>query len=185
VAMTTKPRSSARAGEPASSRGGRVPALGYARVSAKHRLDGPEAEAQRRAIEDGCRELGLELIDVVRDQEREDSGAHPRPGLLDALERIDAGEAACLIVSNLERLSGSAAELDTVLNRLERQGRRLVAVDVGLDTATAPGQLAVATRPGVRPARGPELEALSRAAGAPGTPLSQSDAGTRLRKHCP
>lgn len=180
MAMTTKPRSSARAGEPSSSRRGRVPALGYASVPAKHGLDGPEAEAQRRAIEDGCRELGLELIDVVRDQEREDSGAHPRPGLLDALERIDAGEAACLIVSNLERLSGSAAELDTVLNRLERQGRRLVAVDVGLDTATAPGQLAVATRPGVRPARGPELEALPRA--ADGGPAAPAPRAPRSRK---
>jgi DNA invertase Pin-like site-specific DNA recombinase len=180
VAMTTKPRSSARAGEPSSSRGGRVPALGYASVPAKHDLDGPEAEAQRQAIEDGCRALGLELVDVVRDQEREDSGAHPRPGLLDALERIDAGEAACLIVSNLERLSASAAELDTVLNRLERQGRRLVAVDVGLDTATAPGQFAVATRPGVRPARGPELEALSRA--ADGGPAAPAPRAPRSRK---
>jgi DNA invertase Pin-like site-specific DNA recombinase len=175
VAMTTKPRSSARTGEPAGSRRGRVPALGYASVPARHALDGPEAEAQRRAIEDGCRELGLELIDVVRDQEREESGGYPRPGLLDALERIDAGEASCLIVSNLERLSGSAAELDTVLDRLESQGRRLVAVDVGLDTATAPGQLAVATRPGVRPARRPELEAVSRAAdGGPATPAPRT-----------
>jgi DNA invertase Pin-like site-specific DNA recombinase len=175
VAMTTKLRSSARTGEPASSRRGRVPALGYASVPARHALDGPEAEAQRRAIADGCRELGLELIDVVSDQERDDSGGYARPGLLDALERIDAGEASCLIVSNLERLSGSAAELDTVLDRLESQGRRLVAVDVGLDTASAPGQLAVSTRPGVRPARGPELEALSRAAdGAPETPAPRA-----------
>jgi DNA invertase Pin-like site-specific DNA recombinase len=173
--MTTKPRSSARTREPSSSRRSRVPALGYASVPARHALDGPEAEAQRRAIEDSCRELGLELIDVVRDQEREGSGGYPGPGLLDALERIDAGEASCLIVSNLERLSGSAAELDTVLDRLESQGRRLVAVDVGLDTATAPGQLAVSTRPGVRPARGLELDVVSRAAdGGPATPAPRA-----------
>jgi DNA invertase Pin-like site-specific DNA recombinase len=120
-------------------------------VPSRHPLDGPEVDAQRRAIENGCRQLGLELIDVIRDQEPEDSDGQQRPGLLYALERIDAGEAACLIVSDLERLSSNVGELDTVLDRLQRHGRRLVAVDVGLDTEAPAGRLAVSTRPGIRP----------------------------------
>jgi hypothetical protein len=87
---------------------------------------------QREAIEQGCRHLGLELIDVVRDHEPGDPSEHQRPGLLYALERIDAGEAGCLIVSDLERLSGSVGELDRVLDRLETRERRLVALNVEL-----------------------------------------------------
>jgi DNA invertase Pin-like site-specific DNA recombinase len=178
VSTKTKPRSTGPA-EPSTSRrrarpGARVPALGYASVPASFALDGPEVDAQRKAIEHGCRELGLELIDVVRDHEPEDSAANRRPGLLYALERIDAGEAGCLIVSDLERLSVSAGELDTVLDRLQKDERRLVALNVGLDTHAAAGQLAVATRPGVRPSPEPELELRpvpAAAEGAPETPV--------------
>jgi DNA invertase Pin-like site-specific DNA recombinase len=134
-----------------------VPALGYASVPPSLALDGPEVDAQRKAIEQGCRQLGLELIDVVRDHEPQGPGGTGRPGLLYALERIDAGEAGCLIVSDLERLSGSVGELDTVLDRLEKDDRRLVALNVGLDTAESAGQLAVSPRPGVRPTQEPEL----------------------------
>jgi DNA invertase Pin-like site-specific DNA recombinase len=159
VPTETKPRptrGAARAphGRRAGS-GPRVPALGYASVPANLPLDGPEVDAQREAIEQGCRQLGLELIDVVRDHEPPDSSEHRRPGLLYALERIDAGEAGCLIVSDLERLSGSVGELDAVLDRLERHERRLVALNVGLDTEAPAGRLAVATRPGVRPSPEP------------------------------
>jgi DNA invertase Pin-like site-specific DNA recombinase len=159
-----------------------VPALGYASVPANLALDGPEVDAQRKAIEQGCRQLGLELIDVVRDHEPNDSGGHQRPGLLYALERIDAGEAGCLIVSDLERLSVSAGELDTVLDRLQKDERRLVALNVGLDTAAPAGHLAVATRPGVRPTPEREVEPLApAAAGTPKTPVPKTRPGRATR----
>jgi DNA invertase Pin-like site-specific DNA recombinase len=110
-------------------------------------------DAQREEIERGCRELSLELIDLVHDHELEDPEGHLRPGLAYALERIDSGEASCLIVSDLEHLSGNVGELDSVLERLEAAQRRLVALDVGLDTAAPPGRLAVSTRDGVAPAQ--------------------------------
>src|SRR5215218_3261012 len=108
-----------------------VPALGYASASAGTALDGPEIEAQRLEIETACHGLGLELVDLVRDHEPDEPGSPGRPGLSYALERIDAGEASCLIVSDLER-----------------PRVRLVAIDVGLDTATPSGRLAVTRRPG-------------------------------------
>jgi DNA invertase Pin-like site-specific DNA recombinase len=112
-------------------------------------LDGPAVQEQRRAIESACRRLDLELIDVVRDHEA--GGSDGRPGLLYALERIGAEEASCLVVSDLEHLAGSAGELAGVLDHLEQDRGRLVVVDVGLDTATPAGRLAVARRPGVSP----------------------------------
>jgi DNA invertase Pin-like site-specific DNA recombinase len=126
-----------------------VPALGYASAPAGGALDGPEIEAQRLEIESACPRLGLELVDLVRDQESDEPGAETRPGLSYALERIEAGEATCLIVSDLERLSRRVPELAALVDRLERGRVRLVAIDVGLDTATPRGRLAVTRQAGV------------------------------------
>ena len=97
-------------------------------------------------IESACEELGLALVDVVR--EHEPSGQADRPGLSYALERLDAGEASCLVVSDLECLTREVTELAGVVDRLERAHVRLVAIDMGLDTATPSGRLAVAPREG-------------------------------------
>ena len=123
-----------------------VPALGYASVPSGAALDGPEVEAQRLEIESACQDLGLQLVDLVRDHEPDDPGTEGRPALSYALERIDAGEASCLIVSALERLSRRVPELAAVIDRLERGRVRLIAIDVGLDTATPSGRLAIARR---------------------------------------
>ena len=95
-------------------------------------------------IESACEELGLALVDVVR--EHEPDGSSGRPGLTYALERLDAGEASCLVVSDLERLTREVTELASVVDRLERAQIRLIAIDMGLDTATPSGRLAVAPR---------------------------------------
>jgi DNA invertase Pin-like site-specific DNA recombinase len=95
-------------------------------------------------IESACEELGLALVDVVR--EHEPDGSSDRPGLTHALERLDAGEASCLVVSDLERLTREVTELASVVDRLERAHSRLVAIDMGLDTATPSGRLAVSPR---------------------------------------
>jgi DNA invertase Pin-like site-specific DNA recombinase len=133
-----------------------IPALGYASVPSGAALDGPEVEAQRLEIESTCEDLGLELVDLVRDHEPDEPGEEGRPGLSYALERIDAGEASCLIVSALERLSRRVPELADVVDRLERGRVRLIAIDVGLDTATPSGRLAVERRPGEATVAEPE-----------------------------
>jgi DNA invertase Pin-like site-specific DNA recombinase len=136
-----------------------VPALGYASVPADLLLNGPEVEEQVLVIESACQELGLALVDVVRD--REPDGSADRPGLSYALERLDAGEASCLVVSDLERLTRDVTELASVVDRLERARIRLVAIDMGLDTATASGRLAVSPREGTARARDEEKESVS------------------------
>jgi DNA invertase Pin-like site-specific DNA recombinase len=125
-----------------------VPALGYASAPGGSALDGPEIEAQRLEIESACQRLGLELVDLVRDQESDEPGPEGRPGLSYALDRIDAGEATCLIVSDLERLSRRVHDLAALVERLERARVRLIAIDVGLDTATPQGRVAVTPEAG-------------------------------------
>jgi peptidoglycan hydrolase-like protein with peptidoglycan-binding domain/DNA invertase Pin-like site-specific DNA recombinase len=125
----------------AAGNGGAVRALGYVSVSANTGLESAEFETQLDAIDAYCDKQGWELVEVVRDV---DTGARDleRQGLLYALEKIGRGEASCIVVSELGRLSGSAADLGGVLERLERSDGRLVALDIGLDTASPAGRVA-------------------------------------------
>jgi DNA invertase Pin-like site-specific DNA recombinase len=144
-----------------------VPTLGYASAPVGAALDGPEIEAQRLEIESACQRLGLELVDLVRDQEPDRPDAEGRPGLSYALDRIEAGEASCLIVSDLERLSRQVPELAALVDRLERARVRLIAIDVGLDTATPRGRLAVTRQAGLDAAEVEEHEGEAEAATVP------------------
>jgi peptidoglycan hydrolase-like protein with peptidoglycan-binding domain/DNA invertase Pin-like site-specific DNA recombinase len=120
---------------------GKTLALGYVSVPANKELQSSEFDAQLEAIDRYCDQQGWELVEVVRDV---DVGARDleRQGLLYALDKIGRGEAECIIVAELGRLSRSAADLGGVLDRLKRTGGRLVALDLGLDTASPEGRVA-------------------------------------------
>ena len=124
-----------------------VGAFGYACVPPDVELDGEDARAQRLTIERACEERGMRLVDFVCERERPDQGE--RPGLAYALEQIGTGAASCLVVSDLERLSRHVTELAPLIDRLERDQVRLIVVDVGLDTGTPAGQLAITPVEGV------------------------------------
>lgn len=117
-----------------------VRALGYASATAFGDVGAEDLEAQRVAIERSAAGLGCELVEVVADREPKDGKAFDRPGLSHALERIAAGDASCLVVAGLERVSRSVAELGTLVHWLEDNGIRLVAVDIDLDTASTAGR---------------------------------------------
>jgi DNA invertase Pin-like site-specific DNA recombinase len=145
--MKTRTRSSGPRGAYSGSRSF-VSALGYANVPANGARS--ELRSQRAEIEQACRSLGLRLVDVV--PEGRSPNGHPagRPGLERALERLESGEVSCLVVCGLEDLSRRVDELASVIDRLERAGARLVALDVGLDTASSTGRLALERRPVAR-----------------------------------
>ena len=65
-----------------------------------------------------------------------------RPGLNHALDLLREGEASCLVVAGLDRLSTSAANLGTVIEWLGHIDARLVVIDIDLDTHTEEGRLA-------------------------------------------
>jgi DNA invertase Pin-like site-specific DNA recombinase len=115
-------------------------ALGYATLPAKAGGEQHELEAQVEAIEASCADLGIELVDIVRERQVE-GRALDRPGLSLLIERIAARDATCVIVASLGRLSHSVAELGTIVNWLERNDIRLIAVDLNLDTASSGGRL--------------------------------------------
>jgi peptidoglycan hydrolase-like protein with peptidoglycan-binding domain/DNA invertase Pin-like site-specific DNA recombinase len=119
-----------------------VRALGYVSVPPNEERQSAEFEAQLEAIDRYCDEQGWELVEVVRDVEPATPISAERRGLLYALDKIGRNEASCIIVSDLGRLSRSAADLGGIIERLERSDGRLVALDIGLDTASPDGYVA-------------------------------------------
>jgi peptidoglycan hydrolase-like protein with peptidoglycan-binding domain/DNA invertase Pin-like site-specific DNA recombinase len=121
---------------------GRARMLGYASVSVSPgSVNRTELTEQAKIITRVCDRGGLQLLELVREREPS-NGKVERPGLGYALARISAGEARGLVVSELSRLSRSAAELGEILEWLIRAEARLVAVAQGLDTGTREGRRA-------------------------------------------
>ena len=118
-----------------------VKAVGYVSVPKANGEDTGALEAQAAAIDRFCERRGWELLHVVRDVENGHPKGLERPGLLYALERIAEGEASCLVVSELERLSRSAADLGRIVEWIDERDARLVAIDLRLDTGSAQGRL--------------------------------------------
>jgi DNA invertase Pin-like site-specific DNA recombinase len=118
-------------------------AIGYA--SAGGSRDGAAAamRGQREAIEHRCERPDLELVELVGDREPKEGKALDRPGLSHVVQRIAAGEVSCVVVTGLDHLSRSVAELGRLLDWMDRLGVRLVALDLDLDTATENGRATV------------------------------------------
>ncbi len=117
-------------------------ALGYVRRE-------PDAEdgllalfRQSRAIEQVCRDLGLDLGRLLSDEPARGRAEATTPALRQALARIVAGEASTLVVARLDSLADSAAAVGAIMDWLARKDVRFIAADHGLDTATPAGRVA-------------------------------------------
>lgn len=115
-------------------------ALGYVRVSTAEQVnEGASLDAQMSAllIEGERRRCDIEFV--------RDAGLSAkslaRPGLLDALDRLDRGEADVLIATRLDRLSRSVIDFAGLMERATKCGWSLVALDLGVDTSTAAGEM--------------------------------------------
>jgi DNA invertase Pin-like site-specific DNA recombinase len=117
-------------------------ALGYASAADAGENAAQELAAQRASIEARCAAAGVTLAEIVGDREPKDGKAMDRPGLSHALQRIAAGEASCLVVDGLARVSRSVAELGRLVRWLEERDVRLIAIDLEIDTATPAGRTA-------------------------------------------
>jgi DNA invertase Pin-like site-specific DNA recombinase len=116
-----------------------VRALGYIRVSTDEQTaSGLGLDAQRRALRAEARHRGWHLELVV--EEGRSGKDLRRPALLDALDRLDRGEAHLLVVSKLDRLSRSVKDFGSVLERAQKRGWSVVCLDLGVDTTTAVGE---------------------------------------------
>ena len=119
-----------------------VKVIGYVSVPEAEQLDRELLNRQTAAIHRLCHQRGWTLVEVVRDVEAAKSSARERAGLRYALELVAGGDADCLAVSQLRRLSPSAAAMGSILRSIAASRARLVALDLGLDTATPEGRKA-------------------------------------------
>ena len=115
--------------------------VAYLRVSTEEQADsGLGLAAQRATIEAAAAQRGWHIVAW-----HEDAGVSGkslnRPGVSAALTDVESGRAAALVVAKVDRLSRSLLDFASLMER-GRAGRwGLVALDLGVDTTTADGEL--------------------------------------------
>jgi DNA invertase Pin-like site-specific DNA recombinase len=113
--------------------------VGYVRVSTDEQADsGLGLAAQRNAIEAECTRRGWTLVAIHEDAL---SGKTlNRPGMAAALDDVETGRAATIVVAKLDRLSRSLVDFASLMVRAQADGWNLVALDLGIDLTTAAGE---------------------------------------------
>jgi DNA invertase Pin-like site-specific DNA recombinase len=116
--------------------------IGYIRVSTDEQADsGLGLGAQRSTITAECKRRGWDLVAVYEDAGFSAKSLARRPGMVAALGALDRGEAAALVVAKLDRATRSTVDAAQLLERAQREGWSLVALDLGVDTTTPAGEL--------------------------------------------
>lgn len=108
------------------------------RVGGRDRLISPD-EQERRARE-LARERGLRVGQVLTDLD-ESGGKLDRPGLQEALRRVEAGESGGVIVAWLDRLSRDSEHAHGLVRRINDAGGAIYAPDAPSDWTTPEGEL--------------------------------------------
>jgi len=101
--------------------------IGYARVSTEDQDCSIQEEALRKAG-----------ASVVRAEKRSGTGTQGREALATVLEFIDEGDT--LLVTRIDRLARSVADLEGIVQRLREKGAHLKATDQPIDTSSAAGR---------------------------------------------
>ena len=162
-------------------------AIGIVRVSQTRGREGERfvsPEEQRERIEAACARDGLELIDTF--DELDVSGGKSldgRPGLSAAVAAIEAGAADVIAAAYFDRLFRSLPTQAEVIDRVERAGGQVLAVDVGQVTNGSAGQWLSGTRMGAvseyfrRSAKERSAEGQARAVARGATPWARVQIG--------
>lgn len=116
-------------------------AIAYYRVSTDEQAaTGNGLDAQAATVTAAIDARGWDLVATLADEGRS-GGNLRRPALLDALERLDRGEADVIVCSKLDRLSRSVLDFAAICERAKRRGWSVVALDVDVDTSSPTGEL--------------------------------------------
>jgi DNA invertase Pin-like site-specific DNA recombinase len=111
------------------------------RVSTAEQADsGLGLAAQRAAIDAAAVARSWEVVASFEDAGVSGSTLD-RPGIRAAIEVLERGEAAALVVAKLDRLSRSMLDFATLVERARRRGWAIVALDLGVDTSTPAGEM--------------------------------------------
>lgn len=116
-------------------------AVGYIRVSTSEQADsGLGLQAQRAAIEAEAHRRGWTLVGIEEDAGVSGKSLSGRTGLEAALVAVESKKDAALVVAKLDRLSRSLLDFAGLMQRSQKKGWSLVALDLGVDTTTPAGE---------------------------------------------
>ena len=119
-------------------------ALLYARVSTQLQVnDGVSLDVQERQLQQAAELAGFTDIELVREEGRSGKSISGRPALTETLKRLDAGEAQALFVTRIDRLARSTQDFLSIVDRANKNGWRLVMLDLNLDTSSYQGRFVV------------------------------------------
>lgn len=110
--------------------------IGYVRVSTDKQDIGPEVQID--ALQEEADRMGWDLT-IVREDAVSAATVAKRPLMLQALANLKAKRYDGLAVSKLDRLSRNMEDGTRLLADSQRQGWRIVCLDLGVDTATIMG----------------------------------------------
>jgi DNA invertase Pin-like site-specific DNA recombinase len=124
---------------------GRMRIIAYTRVSTSEQAhSGLGLAAQRSSILREAKARGWDLASI---EWIEDAGFSAkslrRPGLTIALDALKTGDAGVLVVAKTDRLSRSLLDFTSILQRAQKQGWILVALDSPADLSTPQGEAMV------------------------------------------
>lgn len=110
--------------------------VGYIRASTDKQDISPEV--QRGELEREAQRMGYHLV-IVEELAASAASISKRPKILAVLDSLKAGKYQGIMVSKLDRLSRNMEDGTRVLADSQRQGWRIICLDLGVDTATIMG----------------------------------------------
>ncbi len=114
--------------------------IGYTRVSTEEQEEGAGLDAQAFTIRTAATQRGWN-VEIVQEVVSGRKGLQQRPVLAGVLARLRKGDV--LVVAKGDRLARSLMTLSRLLEDSDARGWSLVALDLGVDTSTPAGRLAI------------------------------------------
>lgn len=114
----------------------------YVRVSTGQQAEsGLSLEQQERNLRSAAEVAGFTEVRVIVEAGVSGKSLRNRPALAEALDLLATGEASALFVTKLDRLARNTRDTLHVVDLADKEGWRLVALDLALDTGTPVGRL--------------------------------------------
>jgi DNA invertase Pin-like site-specific DNA recombinase len=119
-------------------------ALLYARVSTAMQVsDGVSLDVQERQLLTAAEFHGFETWEVIREEGKSGKSVKGRPVLQKALKDLESKVADALIVTRIDRLARSTSDFLQIVDQANKQGWRLIMLDLNLDTSSYQGRFVV------------------------------------------
>lgn len=119
-------------------------ALLYARVSTQMQVnDGVSLDVQERQLITAAEFHGFSEWEVIREEGKSGKSVKGRPVLQKALRDLENKVADALIVTRIDRLARSTSDFLQIVDQANKQGWRLIMLDLNLDTSSYQGRFVV------------------------------------------